>query len=167
MLLWRRKLSSVSVLWSEGAVERWFCCQVSKKLYALWGCCFTLKTDHQALTTLLTTKGEGCAGLCIMRGSAHFMSYNYGIAYRPGKENAPADYMSHLPLPSVSSVENQPSTPADDDMEYVALLNTAYENVASADLDSACASSLTKLVPLCPRAGLLLERASTLPENPE
>ncbi len=47
------------------AVERW-------RTY-LWGRRFTLRTDHQALTTLLTTKGVGRAGLRVARWSARLM----------------------------------------------------------------------------------------------
>ncbi|KAJ8336764.1 hypothetical protein SKAU_G00379840 [Synaphobranchus kaupii] len=86
------------------AVERW-------RIY-LWGRRFTLKTDHQALTTLLTTKGVGRAGLRVARWSARLMPYTYDVIYRP----------------------------ADDDAEYVALLTTARQSLSAADLDSACAS---------------------------
>ncbi|KAL7882909.1 hypothetical protein SRHO_G00005670 [Serrasalmus rhombeus] len=48
----------------------------------LWGTKFTLKTDHQALTTLLATRGMGCAGLRIARWSARLLCFNYDIAYR-------------------------------------------------------------------------------------
>lgn len=73
------------------AIERW-------RTY-LWGCHFTLRTDHQALTTLLTTKGVGRAGLRVARWSARLLSFNYDVIYRPGSQNAPADYLSRVPLP--------------------------------------------------------------------
>ncbi|KAJ8353489.1 hypothetical protein SKAU_G00210560 [Synaphobranchus kaupii] len=116
------------------AVERW-------RIY-LWGRRFTLKTDHQALTTLLTTKGVGRAGLRVARWSARLMPYTYDVIYRPGSENAPADCMSRLPLPAASLADVSPAAapPADDDAEYVALLTTAHQSLSAADLDSACAS---------------------------
>ena len=57
----KRKCSAVekkalACVWD---VEKW-------RTY-LWGRHFTLQTDHQALTTLLTTKGIGHAGLQIAR----------------------------------------------------------------------------------------------------
>lgn len=52
-------------------VERW-------RTY-LWGCRFTLLTDHQALTTLLTTNGVGRAGLRVARWSARLMSFDYDL----------------------------------------------------------------------------------------
>lgn len=125
MLLRRRKLSPVSGPWSGGERR------------------VTLRTDHQALTTLLTTKGVGRVGLHVARWSAHLVSYNYDIVYHPGKENAPADYMSRLPLPSVSPVDNPPSsTTADNDKEYVALLSFLQ---LIWTLPSASYSELTKL----------------------
>ena len=47
------------------AVERW--------RTFLWGTRFTLRTDHQALTTLLATKGLGRAGMRIARWSARLL----------------------------------------------------------------------------------------------
>lgn len=116
------------------AVERW-------RTY-LWGRRFTLRTDHQALTTLLTTKGVGRAGLRVSRWSARLMSYNYDIIYRPGAENAPADCMSRLPLPAAPSPDGsvEPAHMEDSDPEIVALLSTARNSLSAADLDSACAS---------------------------
>ena len=105
--------------------------------------------DHQALTTLLTTKGVGRAGLRVARWSARLISYNYDVTYRPGVENAPADCMSRLPLPDVSSADDSPAAAAkaEDDTEYIALLTAAHESISAADLSSASASSpeLTKL----------------------
>lgn len=43
----------------------------------LWGRCFTLRTDHQALTTLLSTKGIGRAGMRVARWSARLLCFNY------------------------------------------------------------------------------------------
>lgn len=51
----------------------------------LWGRTFKLFTDHQAFTTLLTTKGGDCAGMCIARWAvswaAHFLCFNYEVIY--------------------------------------------------------------------------------------
>lgn len=53
------------------AIERW-------RTY-LWGRRFTLRTDHQALTTLLTTNSVGRAGLRVARWSARLMSFDYDL----------------------------------------------------------------------------------------
>ncbi|KAL7877191.1 hypothetical protein SRHO_G00038340 [Serrasalmus rhombeus] len=54
----------------------------------LWGTKFTLKTDHQVLTTLLATRGMGSAGLRIARWSARLLCFNYDIAYRLNDKTA-------------------------------------------------------------------------------
>ncbi|KAL0172252.1 hypothetical protein M9458_032563, partial [Cirrhinus mrigala] len=74
------------------AVERW--------RTFLWGRRFTLRTDHQALTTLLATKGMGRAGMRIARWSARLLCFNYEVSYKPGSENVTADCLSRLPLPT-------------------------------------------------------------------
>ncbi|KAL1276110.1 hypothetical protein QQF64_035733 [Cirrhinus molitorella] len=58
-----------------------------------------LQTDHQALTTLLTTKGLGLAGMRIARWSARLLCLNYELSYKPESENVTADCLSRLPLP--------------------------------------------------------------------
>ena len=73
-----RKYSTVEreALACVWAVERW-------RTY-LWGRRFVLRTDHQALTSLLTSKGSGRAGLRITRWSARLLSFTYDVTYRPG-----------------------------------------------------------------------------------
>ncbi|XP_039602201.1 uncharacterized protein K02A2.6-like [Polypterus senegalus] len=119
----------------------------------LWGRRFTLRTDHQALTTLLTTKGIGRAGMRIARWSACLLSFNYDVIYRPGSQNAPADCLSRLPLPVA------PAAADDAEPEFVALLSVARKTLSPADLESACAEcpDLTKLHTQIVRDKLRLE----------
>nr|XP_055041695.1 uncharacterized protein K02A2.6-like [Misgurnus anguillicaudatus] len=88
-----RKYSTVEkeALACVWTVERW-------RTY-LWGRKFTLRTDHQALTTLLATRGMNRAGMRIARWSARLLCFNYNLEYRPGKSNFVADCLSRLPLP--------------------------------------------------------------------
>lgn len=72
------------------AVEKW-------RTY-LWGRKFTLRTDHQALTTLLLTKGTDRAGMRIARWSAHLLCFTYDVVYRADSLNHTADCLSRLPL---------------------------------------------------------------------
>lgn len=72
------------------AVERW-------RTY-VWGRRFTLRTDHQALTTLLSTKDMNRAGMRIARWSARLMCFQYDVQYRPGVQNDIADCLSRVPL---------------------------------------------------------------------
>lgn len=87
-----RKYSAVEkeALACVWAVERW-------SIYVL-GHRFTLRTDHQALTTLLSTKGINRAGMRIARLSARLMCLQYDVQYRPGKQNCEADCLSRIPL---------------------------------------------------------------------
>lgn len=74
----------------------------------LWGRHFTLRTDHQALTSLLTSKGTGRAGLRIARWSARLLCFTYDVTYRPGKLNVTADCLSRLPLPTTGDTSEVP-----------------------------------------------------------
>lgn len=100
----------------------------------LWGRRFTLRTDHQALTTLLSTKGIGRAGMRVARWSARLLCFDYDIVYRPGSQNYTADCLSRLPLPvpSVSIPDAEP--------EMVAQISATLSSLPVADFDSACSA---------------------------
>ncbi|KAL1256634.1 hypothetical protein QQF64_012179 [Cirrhinus molitorella] len=91
------------------ATEKW--------ITYLWGRRFMLRTDHSPLTTLLTSKGHGRAGLRIDRWSARLMMFDYDIQYKPGCENVAADCLSRLQLQSSGPV-------LEDDVEVVAFTST-------------------------------------------
>lgn len=63
----------------------------------VWGHRYTLRTDHQALTTLLTTKGMGRAGMRIACWAARLLCFDYDVIYRPVSQNHTADCLSRLP----------------------------------------------------------------------
>lgn len=102
----------------------------------LWGRRFTLRTDHQALTTLLSTKGMNRAGLHIARWSAGLLCFAYDVIYKPGSQNHTADCLSRLPL----HVPADPST--DVEPELVALISSTLSSLPVSDFDSACSSCL-------------------------
>lgn len=64
----------------------------------LWGCAFLLRTDHQALVTLLTTTGTGRQPLRLARWTECLLRYNFTVQYKRGAENQIADALSRLPL---------------------------------------------------------------------
>lgn len=68
-----RKYSTVEkeALACVWAAEKW-------RTY-LWGRRLTLRTDHQALTTLLSTKGIGRAGMRVARWSARLLCFDYDV----------------------------------------------------------------------------------------
>ncbi len=86
-----RKYSAVEkeALACVWAVEKW-------RTY-VWGHRFTLRTDHQALTTLLSTRGMDRAGMRVARWSARLLCFQYDVQYRPGKQNCVADCLSRMP----------------------------------------------------------------------
>ncbi len=100
----------------------------------LWGHRFTLRTDHQALTTLLTTKGMGRAGMRIARWAARLLCFDYNVVYRPGSLNHTADCLSRLPIPAPadSSAEVEP--------EIVALISSTLCSLSVTDFETACAA---------------------------
>ncbi|KAJ8356711.1 hypothetical protein SKAU_G00195050 [Synaphobranchus kaupii] len=122
-----RKYSTVEkeALGCVWAVEKW-------RTY-LWGRRFTLRTDYQALTTLLTTKGLGRAGMRIARWSVRLLCFDYDVIYRPGAQNFTADCLPRLPLPACSE------PPVDVEPEFVAMLSTALSALPVSEFEAACA----------------------------
>lgn len=71
----------------------------------LYGRSFTLRTDHQALTSLLATSGTGHRPLRLHRWAERLQCYNYSLQFTPGRNNVVADLLSRsvsTPAPSVS-----------------------------------------------------------------
>ena len=63
-------------------------------LVYLYGRKFTLRTDHQALTTLLATSGSGHRPLQIYRWPDHLFQYEFDTEYLAGSRNQVADTLS-------------------------------------------------------------------------
>ena len=131
-----RKYSTVEkeALACVWAAEKW-------RTY-LWGRHFTLRTDHQALTTLLSTKGIRRAGMRVARWSARLLCFDYDVIYRPGSQNYTADCLSRLPLhaPADSTLDAEP--------EMVAQVSAILSSLAVDDFDTAC-SACSELSALC------------------
>ena len=85
------------------AVERWH--------KYLWGRTFVLRTDHQALRSLLTTRGTGRAGMRISRWASRLMVYSYSVEHVRGESN-PADALSRLPAPVTEVTDDESITVA-------------------------------------------------------
>ena len=147
-----RKYSTVEreALACVWAVERW-------RTY-LWGRRFVLRTDHHALTTLLTSAGAGRAGLRIARWSARLLCFTYDVTYRPGHLNVTADCLSRLPVTTTHEETEEPD-----------MIATVFKG-------SLCAISIPELTSaseLCPELSLLRNQIQkgwpkckqNLPEN--
>lgn len=124
-----RKYSTVEkeALACVWAVEKW-------KTY-LWGRAFKLHTDHQALTTLLTTKGGDCSGKRIARWAARLLCFSYEVIFRPGCHNFTADCLSHLPLPYEPLGSDSDTEP-----EQVAFLTSVLTAVTPKEFAAASSS---------------------------
>uniref|UniRef100_A0A669FAM3 Reverse transcriptase domain-containing protein n=1 Tax=Oreochromis niloticus TaxID=8128 RepID=A0A669FAM3_ORENI len=93
-----RTLSATEQKYSTVEKEAYACVWAAEKWRTyLWGRRFTLRTDHQALTTLLSTKGINTAGMRIARWSARLLCFDYDVIYRPGSQNYTADCLSPAP----------------------------------------------------------------------
>ena len=75
------------------AIERWH--------VFLYGRKFKLRTDHQALVTLLGASGTGRAPMRIARWIERLRGYNFTVEYRPGSSNNVPDMLSRMPLPGL------------------------------------------------------------------
>ncbi len=117
-----RKYSTVEkeALTCVWATERW-------RTY-LWGRHFTMRTDHSPLTILLSSKGQGRAGMRIARWSTRLMVFTYDNQYKPGHENVTADCLSRLPL-----LSTEPSL--EHDLEVVALTSTLTDRAVVGLMD--------------------------------
>ena len=97
---------ALACVWS---CERWFT--------YLWGRHFELRTDHSALTTLLSSKGTGRQTMRIARWNSRLLIFDYTVTHRSGSsgELKVADCLSRLPLPETAD--------CDTDNEVVMLLD--------------------------------------------
>ena len=114
----RYSVSEKETLSAVSAVERW-------RLY-LWGQPFVLRTDHSALTTLLSPQSSGRAGARIARWQARLMPYTYTVVYTAGSKLPVADALSRLPGPGEMPF-------ADDDIEVINLISEEHSDVLTAD----------------------------------
>ncbi|XP_037083880.1 uncharacterized protein K02A2.6-like [Pollicipes pollicipes] len=110
----RYSVSEKEALSAVNAIEHW-------RIY-LWGRFFKLKTDHSALTTLLSPKSSNRAGARIARWQSRLLPYSYSVEYKPGPTIPVADALSRLPLPDTAGAE-----PDGDDI--IALVTDAAADV--------------------------------------
>ena len=77
------KREALASIW---ACERWH--------FYLYGRSFTIRTDHSALTTLLSAKGVGRRPMRLMRWADRLLQYNFQVVHLPGKSNVVTDMLS-------------------------------------------------------------------------
>ncbi len=143
-----RTLSDCERKYSTTEKEALACVWATEKWRTyLWGRHFILCTDHSPLSTLLSTKGLGRAGMRLARWSARLLCFNYSMKYKPGQDNVTADCLSRLPLPATDySQEQEP--------EMVALLSPEFATVTVEELKSTCdACPILQQVKVCIEKG--------------
>ena len=98
----------------------------------LFGTRFKLRTDHQALQSLLTSRGIGRAGMRLSRWAIRLMAYSFDVEYVKGVKNV-ADGLSRLPasVPAVS----------DDEQLMVAAITSRVEQKAAVTREDLCAAT--------------------------
>ena len=102
-------------LTAHWAVEHWH--------RYLFGIHFTLRTDHQALLRLLTSRGVGRAGMRISRWVSRLLVYDFDIQHVAGKSNV-ADGLSRLPAVSVEAAP-------DDEEQMVAEITDRVDRLSA------------------------------------
>ena len=88
--------------------------------YYLYGRPFTLKTDHSALTTLLSGSNKGRKPMRLLRWSDRLHQYNFDVVYRPGSENSVPDLLSRAPVNSNSPISTT------EDSEETQIISTIF-----------------------------------------
>lgn len=100
----------------------------------MWRRRFTLRTDHQALTTLLSINGMTRAGMRIASWSARLMCFQYNMQYHPGSQNVMADCLSCVPLSDTSTVTD----PEQDLVTEIAEISPLPNALLLADFRAEC-----------------------------
>ena len=125
-----RTLSETERKYSTGEREALACIFACEHWHMyLYGRKFKLRTDHQALTTLLATSGSGHRPLRIYRWSDRLHQYNFEVEYVSGSRNRVADMLSRA---TVEGSDHTQRSNDDDAEEFVqAIITHAIANVVS------------------------------------
>ena len=95
-----RALSPAEQKYSVGEREALACIWACDKWHIfLFGRRCLLRTDHQALTSLLSASGTGQRSLRLHRWMERLCRYTFRVEYRPGRCNQVADLLSRSPAP--------------------------------------------------------------------
>ena len=115
-----RALSPAEQKYAVGEREALACVWACEKWHVfLFGRPFVLRTDHQALVSLLSASGTGQRPLRLHRWTERLYKYTFRVEYRPGHSNQVADLLSRSPAPAENSAWD-----SDDVEECILLLST-------------------------------------------
>ena len=126
------------------ACERWH--------FYLYGRKFLLRTDHQALKSLLVSGGSGHRPLRLHRWHDRLYQYNFDVEYCPAKQNAVADCLSR----SFDDNQSVADIKSDDIMPEEFFVNTVFGNsdnpvithqeLAAASMNDTTLSKVSKMI---------------------
>lgn len=125
-----RALSPTEQRYSVGEREALACIWACERWHLyLYGRAFTLRTDHQALTALLSTSGTGHRPLRLHRWADRLHQYNFDLKFTPGRDNVVADLLSRSVSPHPVTHTHTDSEHAEQDM--VQMLHTPLQTTVS------------------------------------
>ena len=82
-------------------------------------------TDHKALTTLLTPKGEGRKPLRLFRWADRLFAYDFEIEFKPGTQQVAPDFLSRYGYSTAHVTECNLIADDFDDSVYIMQLNSS------------------------------------------
>lgn len=95
-----RSLTDPEIHYSAGEKEPSACLRECEKWHAYhWGRHFAIRTDHQALVTLVSTQGTGIHPPRIACWATRLLNHNFTMQYLRGSDNVVAYALSRLPIP--------------------------------------------------------------------
>ena len=97
----------------------------------MYGRRFVLRTDHQALATLLSITGSGQRLIRLHRWADRLHRYNFSVQYRPGKQNQVADFLSRVNHQIVGGLSDEQDAAAEDDSLWMQTLRVFSDTVVS------------------------------------
>ena len=100
-----RELSEAEKKYAVGEREALACMWACERWHIyLSGRKFILRTDHQALTALLSANSSGHRQLRLYRWADRLYRYDFTVEYRPGRYNQVAGLLSRVKLPEDHSI---------------------------------------------------------------
>jgi hypothetical protein len=126
-----RALSPAEQKYAVGEREALACMWACEKWHVfLFGRKFLLRTDHQALISLLSASGTGQRSLRLHRWTERLCRYTFRVEYRPGSSNQVADLLSRSPAPVEESVQE-----TEDSGECILLSSTWGPSISQEQLE--------------------------------